>query len=133
MPCLEGAQLVQEIFQENKSEILRGAVIWTPMLPTDNLIPAIQRERMFSDVRVKQFWDPVRKFGSLLSRTLNLSISVAWDVYLLYAPDHSWEAEFPPSPEFWMHQQNEETSLYLDPHRFKHQVQALIERIASND
>ena len=72
-------------------------------------------------------------FGLSLSRTLDLSISVAWDVYLLYAPDHSWEAEFPPSPEFWMHQQDEEMSLYLDPVRLKQQVKALIERIASND
>ena len=133
MPCLEAAQLVQDIFQENKSEKLRGAIIWTPMLPTDNLTLAIQRELMFSDVRVKQFWDPDRKFGLLLSRTLDLSISVAWDVYLLYVPDHPWEAELPPSPEFWMHQQNEEMSLYLDPAQLKRQIKTLIERIASND
>ena len=124
---------MQEIFQKNKSEILRGVIVWTPMLPTDHLTLAIQRELMFSDVRMKQFWDPDRKFGLLLSRTLDLLISVAWDVYLLYAPDHPWEEEFPPSPEFWVHQQNEEMSLYLDPDRLKQQVKALIERIASND
>jgi hypothetical protein len=27
---------------------------------------------MFSDARVKQFWDPDRIFGSLMSQTLNL-------------------------------------------------------------
>ena len=103
------------------------------MLRTDDLVSAIKRERMFSDVRVKQFWDPDRKFGLLLSQTLKLLISIAWDVYLLYPPDHPWEAELPPLPEYWMHQQNEEMSLYLDPARFKHQVKALIERTTSND
>ena len=130
---MEGAQLVQKLFEENKSEILRGAIVWTPMLPTDNFASAIQRERIFSDVRVTQFWDPVRKFGLLLSHTLKLSIQIAWDVYLLYPPDHPWEAELPPAPEFWMHQLNEEMSLYLDPVRFKQQVKALLERIVSND
>jgi hypothetical protein len=103
------------------------------MLRKDNLASAIQRELMFSDARVKQLWDPDRLFGSLLSQTLNLTISIAWDVYLLYTPDHSWDAELPPPPEFWMHQQNEEMSLYLDPIRFKQHLQTLLERTAFHD
>jgi len=98
------------------------------MLPTDNLESAIQRELMFSDARLKQLWDPDRIFGSLLSQTLNLSISIAWDIYLLYPPDHPWDAELPPVPEFWMHQQDEDMSLYLDPPRFTQYVQAVLER-----
>lgn len=103
------------------------------MLPTDDIAPANQREMQFSDVRVSQFWDPNRKFGLLLSQTLKLSISVAWDVYLLYLPEHPWEAELPLLPEFWMHQQNEEMSLYLDPARLKQYVKVLLERTAFND
>lgn len=98
------------------------------MLPTDILESAIQRELMFSDARVKQFWDPDRIFGSLMSQTLKLRISIAWDVYLLYLPDHPWDAELPPAPVFWMHQQDEDTSLYLDPTRFKRHLQTLLER-----
>ena len=60
---------MQEIFEENRSELLRGAIVWTPMLPADNLEAALQRELMFSDARVKQFWDPDRIFGELLSKT----------------------------------------------------------------
>ncbi len=119
---------MQEIFEDNESELLRGAIVWTRMLPTDLLESAIQRELTFSDARVKQFWDPDRIFGSLMSQTLNLTISIAWDVYLLYAPDHSWDAELPPPPEFWMHQQDEDRSLYLDPLRFKQHLQTLLER-----
>ena len=133
MPCLEGTQLVQEIFEENKSEILYGAIIWTPMIDTDSLEAANLREPGFADSRVKQFWDPDRILGRLLSQTLRLRIFIAWDVYLIYLPDHPWNGELPPEPEFWMHQQDEEMSLYLDPPRFKHYVQTILEGTASND
>jgi hypothetical protein len=133
IPCVEGAQLVQAIFEENKSEILAGAIVWTPMLQTESPDAAIQQELLFSDARLRQFWDPERLFGSLMSQTLNLRIPIAWNVYLLYLPGHPWDAEFPPSPEFWMHQQDEEPSLYLDPSHFKEYVQTVLERTAFND
>ena len=103
------------------------------MLPADNLESALQRELKFSDARVRQFWDPGRICGELLSKTLNLTITIAWDVYLLYPPDHPWNAELPPAPEFWMHQQNEDMNLYLDPPRFKEHLQTLLERTAFHE
>lgn len=124
---------MQEIFEEHESELLHGGIVWTPMLTTDTLESALQRELQFSDARIKQLWDPDRIFGPLLSQTLNLSISIAWDVYLLYPPDHPWNRELPPAPEFWMHQQNEEMSLYLDPARFKEYLQTLLERTAFHE
>ena len=119
---------MQEIFEENKSEMLQGAIIWTPMLATDNLDAADQREITFSDPRVKQVWDPDRILGRLLSRTLSLKAPIAWDVYLLYPPNHPWDTELPPMPDFWMHQLDEEPALLLDPVRLKHNVQAIIEK-----
>ena len=124
---------MQAIFEENGSDLLHGAIVWTPMLPADNVESALQRELMFLDPRVRQYWDPDRIFGQLLSQNLSLTISIAWDVYLLYPPDHLWNTELPPAPEFWMHQQNEEMSLYLDPHRFKGHLQALLERTAFHE
>jgi hypothetical protein len=124
---------VQAIFEENKSELLSGVIVWTPMLLTDSLEAVVQREFTFSDTRVKQLWDPDRIFGSLMSQTLNLRISIAWDVYLLYLPDHPWDTELPPAPKFWMHQQDEEMSLYLDPLQFKQYVQTVLERTAFHD
>ena len=119
---------MQEIFEENGSESLRGAIIWTPMLLTDNLSAAEEREIKFSDSRVKQFWDPDRILGRLLSRTLPLKAPIAWDVYLIYPPDHPWDEELPPTPEFWMHQLDEEPTLFLDTLRLKDTVHAIIER-----
>jgi len=119
---------VQEIFEKNESKMLSGAIIWTPMLVTDTLDAAYKREAIFSDHRVKQFWDQDRIFGPLTSQTLNLKESIAWDIYLLYLPDHPWNAELPPAPIFWMHQLNEEPALLLDPPRFKKYVETLLER-----
>ena len=124
---------MQTIFEETRSERLAGAIVWTPMLQTDSIDTAIQWELNFSDARLKQLWDTERLFGSLMSQTLNLRIATAWDVYLLYLPDHPWDKELPPAPEFWMHQQDEEAGLYLDPSRFKQYVQTVVERIAFND
>jgi len=117
---------VQEIFEENESKMLYGAIIWTPMLVTDNLDAANGRETRFSDTRVQQIWDQDRILGQLVSQTLNLKAPVAWDVYLIYPPDHSWVTELPPTPKFWMHQLDEEPTLLLDPPRLKEYIQTLL-------
>jgi hypothetical protein len=59
---------------------------------------------------------------------LKLKAPIAWDVYLIYPPDHPWDTELPPAPTFWMHQLDEEPKLYLDPLRLKDAVQTIIER-----
>ena len=98
------------------------------MLDTDNLEAARESERSFSDHRVKHYWDPNRTLGRLLSQTLSLKATIAWDVYLVHPPDHVWYAELPPKPDFWMHQLDEEPSLLLDPKKLKLGVQGMIER-----
>ena len=103
------------------------------MLTADNFESAVRRESAFSDARVRQLWDPDRIFGRLLSQILNLTIPIAWDVYLLYPPEHPWNTELPPAPEFWMHQQDEDVSHYLDSSQLKQYMKTLLERIALND
>ncbi len=120
---------MQEIFEENESIMLQGAIIWTPILATDSLNAAEQRETRFSDSRVEHYWDPDQILGRLFAQALNLKASIAWDVYLVYPPDHPWDAELPPAPEFWMHQLDEAPALFLDSLRLKHTVQAMTERV----
>jgi len=108
--------------------MLQGAIIWTPLLAPDNLDAAKQNHNGFSDSRLRHFWDSDRILGGLISQTLNLKTAIAWDVYLIYAPDHPWHAELPPAPEFWMHQLDEEPTLFLDSLRLKRTVHTMIER-----
>jgi len=121
---------VQEIFEEYESKMLYGAIIWTPMLLADTLTAANMREAGFSDPRLRQHWDQDRILGRLLSQTLNLKESIAWDVYLLYPPNHVWDQALPPSPLFWMHQLDEDAALLLDPPRLKQQIRTILERTA---
>ena len=123
---------MQEIFEESQTNKLRGAIVWTPMLAADSLEAARERKAIFRDFRVGHYWDPNRVLGRMLSRTLNLKTQIAWDVYLVYPPDHPWNTELPPQPEFWMHQLDEEPTLYLDPLRMKQKVQAMIEESLLN-
>ena len=101
------------------------------MLETDDREAAEERERIFSDDRIQHYWDPERTLGRLLSHTLRIKTDIAWDVYLVYPPDHVWDAELPPMPAFWMHQLEEELSLLLDPPALKKIVQAMIERFST--
>ncbi len=99
------------------------------MLAADSLDAASQYEARISDSHITHYWDPDRIFGRLLSQTLNLKAPIAWDVYLIYPPHHTWDTELPPAPEFWMHQLDEEPALFLDPLRLKRIVQKMIERV----
>ena len=103
---------MQAIFETTKSKRLFGAIVWTPMLVADNVFAANGHETRFSDPRVIHFWDPNRIFGQLLSQTLKLQEPIAWDVYLVYPPGHSWDTELPPMPEFWMHQLEEAPAFF---------------------
>lgn len=98
------------------------------MLAADSLNAAKGRETKFSDARVQHYWDPSRILGQLLSQTLKLRASFAWDVYLVYPPYHAWEAALPPAPEFWMHQLNEDPAFFFNPPRLKRTIQAMIDR-----
>lgn len=96
------------------------------MLMTDSLTAVKRCEAGLADSRVKHYWDPDRILGQLLSQTLNLKASMAWDVYLIYSPNHPWDADLPPVPKFWMYQLDEEPTLLLDPRHLKRAVQAMI-------
>lgn len=96
------------------------------MLVTDSLPAAQACETRFSDTRVQQFWDEARILAQLLAQTLNLKATMAWDVYLIYPPDHPWNQDIPPAPIFWMHQLEEEPTLLLDPPRLKGYVQTVV-------
>jgi len=120
---------VQEIFEENQSNMLQGVIVWTPMLVSDSLNAAEERETKLPDSRVKHYWDPDRILARLLSQTLKLKASIAWDVYLIYPPDHPCDTELPPVPRFWMHQLDEKPTLFLDPLRLKSMVHTMTKNV----
>ena len=117
---------MQEIFEAHTFEKLHGLLVWIPMLETDSLAAANERETKFSDPLMKQFWDQDRIFGRMMSQTLHLKESIAWDVYLVYLPNHPWNSELPPGPAFWMHQQDEDPTFFIDPPQLKEYIETVL-------
>jgi hypothetical protein len=133
VPCLFGARVVQDIFRRWNTPLLHGHLIWTPMLPADNLDAAMAQESLFQDNRVAHYWDGGRALGMLASQILDLADPIAWDVYLLYPAAVTWHGESMPAPGFLMHQQDERPDLYLDPDRLAAEVRKAIEAAAKGE
>ena len=56
----------------------------------------------------RQYWNPTGDFGRQMSKTLNYWNGhrwvYAWDTWLIYSADATWEGASPPQPAFLMHQ-----------------------------
>ena len=56
----------------------------------------------------RQYWNPTGDFGREMSKTLNFWNGrrwvYAWDTWLIYSADATWEKGTPPTPSFLMHQ-----------------------------
>jgi hypothetical protein len=56
----------------------------------------------------RQYWNPTGDFGRQMSKTLNYWNGhrwvYAWDTWLIYSADATWEEASPPQPVFLMHQ-----------------------------
>ncbi len=123
--CRYGHSVVRGIFRQEKSENLRGFVIFLPMLEDDDRDATISQARSLTDERVVQAWDPGAEMGALLTATLGMT-QTAWDVYLVYPPGVTWEGDVPPEPAYWMHQLSKQYGVgdapMLDPEKLHTEV-----------
>ncbi len=101
--CQYGQGLISELFEQVPETSLRGFSIWLPIMDADDAGIAEVEAARFPPERLEHVWDPERRFGELFAQTLGLK-GVAWDVYMLYAPQITWDQDNPPPPSFWMHQ-----------------------------
>ncbi len=95
--CIQGiVQLVDNINPESMDIVL----IWTPILENDS--PNHQRP-VFLNKGLKEYWDAEGEIASLAAESLHLS-GKAWDVYLFYERNSTWDSGLFPKPAFWYHQ-----------------------------
>lgn len=60
---------------------------------------------MGRDPRVRHFYDPDRRSGAGIARSLGATAGeTAWDIYLFYPADGVWDGDEPPPPLDWVHQ-----------------------------
>lgn len=84
------------------------------MLPSDSEASARGAATIFSNQRVRQFYDPNQYSGKAIAESIGWSGKVAWDIYLFYLKDSEW-VESPPIPAKWMHRLRED---WADPEHF---------------
>jgi len=123
--CQAGQSVVGRAFTANKSDRLKGFVVWLSMRTGDSADAASRQAAEFTDARVQQGWDSTGAIGDAFAKTLALK-GRAWDVYAVYGPGVKWTGDTPPAPTFWMHQltaaAGADQSLCLNPSTFLHEI-----------
>lgn len=103
--CVFGAKAVQaSILDAYPDADMAVQIVWIDMLPTDGRDAVVKIARMFSDPRVKQYYDVDRLAGrAISSHLLYENAGPAWDIYVFFDGEAVW-GETPPKPADWMHQ-----------------------------
>lgn len=133
--CVEGHEVIQQVFDRHDDAQLKAMMVWLPMRPTDEAAAATVQAAAFKDPRlVAEGWDAEREIGRLFAQTLGLT-RTAWDVYLVYEPGITWEGKQPPKPTYWMHQLDPDSGAdqryCLNPETLVHKVGNILERARS--
>lgn len=90
-------------------------VVWSNQLGAAEQHVASAAQLML-DPRVRHYWDGNDLAGSAFRpRFPGLSFP-AWDVWMLFAPDATWDGVDPPAPSWWEHQLGVLQSSYPDRH-----------------
>jgi hypothetical protein len=90
--------------------------------------------KLLQNSRVHHYWNPNGSFGRELADAVALESDgkpvYAWDVWLIYGPEATWNGAIPPRPVHLMHQlyelQDSETFPQLDREVFARDVQQLL-------
>lgn len=129
--CQYGQGLIAELFEQAEEQSLKGFSIWLSIMDDDNPKVALREAARFPPGRIEHGWDFEAGLSKLFAKTLGLE-GLAWDVYLIYGKQATWDKEEPPKPDFWMHQLPPKTGAdprnLLAPGPFLVELMARLER-----
>lgn len=107
--CLRGLEdMGQDVLAKlPKDARVKVYVIHEPVIGgTAHDIPAAAD--LLHSTSARQYWNPTGEFGRQMSKTLNFWNGrrwvYAWDTWLIYSADATWQQASPPTPMFLMHQ-----------------------------
>ena len=125
--CLRGARAIQQSVLDRYPDLDTAVhVVWLPMLGSDNEASAKKSSLMYTDSRVRQYWDAEKSSGWAYTNDLfsdmgeRMKTAIAgdeqlqrdvqprgqgpmWDIYMLYEPGAKW-GETVPEPTSWVMQ-----------------------------
>jgi hypothetical protein len=145
--CLRGlADMNRDLLEGTIDPRLQTFVVHEPVLGTARAAPwsrmaegkdVAKAALLLHSAHVKHFWNPSGAFGRLLSLAVELknneSPVYAWDVWLIYGPEATWEGTDPPRPRLLMNQlgalRGSTEFPHLDSHVFAQQVQTLLAQL----
>ena len=96
----------KSILEEFPNIEISIGIVWLNVLQGDSESSAKESARMFSDHRVRQFYDPNQYAGRAIAERVGWKGKVAWDIYLFYPAGGEWVRRSP-TPSVWMHQLRE--------------------------
>jgi hypothetical protein len=94
----------EQVLEKISDESLAVYVVWEPILRTDTERSARKATTLLPDKRVRNYWIGSQSIGEMFQGPLFLEGEPAWDVYLVYGPEVTWDSATPPRPDFYMHQ-----------------------------
>lgn len=102
--CIDGARAAHAALQNtDPTARIRTAIVWVGRLPLDSQRSAEKARRLFAERdAVEHFFDAEEWLGQALSRQRDWE-GTAWDIYLFYPAEASWDTDLPPSG-FYTHQ-----------------------------
>lgn len=108
--CLRGMDDVNKALLANTPDPrLQTFVVHVPVLdPPPQAKDIAPSAKLLKNPNVRHYWNPTGSFGNALTKAVGLKNDkrevFAWDVWLIYGPDATWDGDLPPKPQLLMHQ-----------------------------
>jgi hypothetical protein len=106
--CLRGMDDVnRDLLAVVDDPRLQTFVVHVPVLGAEakDIAPAA---KLLKNPNVHHYWNPSGSFGRELAKAVNLmqgnELVYAWDVWLVYGPEVTWDGDYLPKPRLLMHQ-----------------------------
>jgi hypothetical protein len=140
--CLRGLDDInQDLLAETDDPRLQTFVVHVPVLAAGakakDVAPAA---KLLSNAHVRHYWNPTGSFGRTLSEAVGLKNDkeqvYAWDVWLIYGSEATWDGPQPPKPQRLMHQlralQGNAEFPHLDSEVFAREVRQLLKQLPAS-
>lgn len=106
--CLRGmADLNDALLEHTDDARLDTFIVHVPVIggTAEHIGPSAE---LVHNARVTHYWNASGTFGDQMAIVADLKKGeervYAWDVWMIYGPDTTWEGDAPPKPEVLMHQ-----------------------------